>query len=147
MKVRMGEPLHAAFWAVAAIVMGLAMVPVAEQPAFAQTAGPPPACGNDLIGIEVAPVLPCVEIGGFAPGTEVTPSGNTILARIPISNGTMDLQTSQGQTAQLTIQDVAGPVTVQIVGAFEGLIAFDAQGNPLLVTEVSPSVYQVSQPS
>jgi hypothetical protein len=146
MKMHMGKAWHAAFWAVAALVMGLSMVPVAGQPVFAQTAGPPPGCGDNPLKIG-DPVIPCVNIGGFVPGTEVTPSSTGSLARIPASNETMDLQTSQGQTAQLTIVDVPGPVTVQIVGAFDGLTAFDAQGNPLLVTQVSPGAYQVTQPS
>src|SRR5262245_15255500 len=121
MKMHMGKTWHAAFWAVAALVMGLSMVPVAGQPVFAQTAGPPPGCGDREVVDVGVPVIPCVNIGGFVPGTEVTPSSTGILARIPASNETMDLQTSQGQTAQLTIVNVPGPVTVQIVGAFDGL--------------------------
>jgi hypothetical protein len=134
----MRKPLHAAVGAAAAFIIGLSLVPVAEQPALAQTAGPPPPCGPLVHEVVECPVE------GMVPGTEISPFGDDLVARIPASNVVVDLSTASTGPIQVAIQDVAAPVTVQVAGASGDLTAFDAQGQQLSVVEVSPGVFQIS---
>ena len=132
MNIRKGWLSTAAFGAVAAALLSLSTFPVAEQPAYAQTAGPPPA-GTPA--------------GYTIPGTEITPISNGIVAYIPSANGIVDLPTQAGESIRVDVRDVAAPLTVQFQQTPAGLLAFDAQGNQLTVTELSTGLYLVSQPS
>ncbi len=131
MNIRKGWLSTAAFGAVAAALLSLSTFPVAEQPAYAQTAGPPPGTPT----------------GYTIPGTEITPISNGIVAYIPSANGIVDLPTQAGESIRVDVRDVAAPLTVQFQQTPAGLLAFDAQGNQLTVTELSAGLYLVSQPS
>ena len=81
------------------------------------------------------------------PGTEIASVESGLVARIPASNTVVGFQTISKGSILIDIGDVAAPVILQIETTPGELRALDAQGQPLAIVEVSPGMFQVSQPS